>query len=77
MRLLRLLLIVQVISTTAYGRDRTFLVGETQDCFAGRLIHPAQVDVYLFDFLKVKEIAAILNDLDNQAPTGNDQNVAP
>jgi hypothetical protein len=76
MRLLSLLLIVQVVSAAAYGQGRASLVGETQDCFAGKLIHPARVDVILFDSPKGAEISAILNDLDKQAPTRNDQNVA-
>jgi hypothetical protein len=75
MRLMRILFLVQLMSTFAYGQNRSFLVGETQDCFAGRLIHPAQVDIYLFDSLKAPEISAILNDLEKQAPTGNDQNM--
>jgi hypothetical protein len=74
MRLLWMLLLVQVISITTYGQDRTFLIGETQDCFAGRLIHPAQVDIYLLDSLKSQEIVAILNDMEKEAPRGNAQN---
>jgi hypothetical protein len=75
MRLMRILLLIQVMSTITYGQNRSFLVGETEDCFAGRQIHPAKVDIYLFDSLKAPEISTILNNLERQAPQGNDQNV--
>jgi hypothetical protein len=74
MRLLQGLLLVQLLSAIAYGQDRSFLVGETQDCFAGKVIHPAQVDIYLLDPLKSPEIATMLNDMEKQMPKGDDQN---
>jgi hypothetical protein len=77
MRLMRILFLVQLMSTVAYGQNSASLIGETQDCFAGRLIHPAKVDIYLFDSLKSPEVQAILSDLKKQTPKGNDQNVTP
>jgi hypothetical protein len=74
MRLLRILLLVQVMSTIAYGQGHSSLVGETQDCFAGRLIHPAQVNIYLLDPLKSREIVGILNDMEKQVPRRDNQN---
>ncbi len=71
MRVLRMLLLIHVVSTMALGQGRSFLTGETKDCFAGKLIHPARVDIYLLDPLKSREIAAILNDMEKQAPNGN------
>jgi hypothetical protein len=70
-----MLLVVQVMLTIAHGQDRSFLVGETQDCFAGRLIHPAKVDIYLLDPLKSPEIVGILDDMKKQAPRADDQSV--
>jgi hypothetical protein len=75
MRLARILLLVQVLLTVAHGQDRSFLVGKTQDCFAGKIIHPAKVDIYLLDPVKSPEIARILDDMEKQVPKGNDQNV--
>jgi hypothetical protein len=75
MRLLQILFLVQVISTVTYGQDRSFIVGETQDCFAGKLIHPAQVDIYLLDPRKSPEIAGILNEMEGQVPKRDDQSV--
>jgi hypothetical protein len=75
MRLLRILLLVQVMSIVANGQAHSSLIGKTQDCFAGRTIHPAQVDVYLLDPLKSPEVATILKDMEKQMPRGNDQNV--
>src|ERR1700684_1854477 len=67
MRLLRIVLLLQVmLSTVAYGQDRAFIVGETQDCFAGKAIHPTKVDIYLLDPLKSPEIEKILNDMEKQ-----------
>jgi len=77
MRLTFILFLVQVMSTSTYGQNHSSLIGETKDCFAGKVIHPAQIDIYLFDALKSSEIQTILNDLSKQAPTGNDQNAAP
>jgi hypothetical protein len=75
MRLLRLLLLIQLFSLVSYAQDRSFIRGETQDCFAGKLIHPAQVDIYIIDALKSPEIMGILDDLEKQIPQGNEQNV--
>ncbi len=75
MRLLQILLLMQIMSTISYGQDRSFVIGETQDCFAGRPIHPAGVDIYLFDPLKSPEIAVILNEMEKQVPKGDEQNV--
>jgi hypothetical protein len=74
MRLIRILLLIQCVLTIAQGQDRSFLIGETQDCFAGRPIHPAKIDIYLLDPLKSPEIVGILNDMKKQVPRGNDQN---
>jgi hypothetical protein len=65
---------VLLISAIAYGQDRSFLLGETKDCFAGTLIHPAQVDIYLLDPLRSPEIAAILGEMEKQMPGHAGQN---
>jgi hypothetical protein len=75
MRILQILLLLQLMSTITYGQDRASIVGETRDCFAGRLIHPAKVDIYLLDPLKSLEIVATLNDMEKQMPRENDQNM--
>ena len=74
-RLLQIVLLVQLVSTISNGQDYSSLIGETQDCFAGKIIHPAQVDIYVLDPLKSPEVAAILNDMEKQLPSGNGQNV--
>src|ERR1035441_2693081 len=76
MRLLRILFLVQIMSVVSYGQDHSYLIGETQDCFGGKVIHPAQVNVYLLDPLKSPQVAAILNDMEKQVPRGDDQNAA-
>jgi hypothetical protein len=74
MRLLQILLLAQVMSTFTCAQNHSFLAGETQDCFAGTIIHPAQVDIYLLDPLKSPEIVALLNDMEKQMPNRDDPN---
>ena len=53
-----------------HGQNGSTVLGKTQDCFAGKLIHPAHVDIYLFDSAKSPEITTALDDLEQQKPKG-------
>lgn len=59
----------------AFAQNSAVLTGTTKDCFAGKIIHPAGVEVYVLDAAKSGEVLKILNDLEKEAPHGNEQNV--
>ena len=62
-------------SVSAYGQEAVTIVGQTHDCFAGKIIHPAKVDIYFLDPVRSSEVMAILNDMEKQMPHGNDTNL--
>ena len=72
MRLADGLLFLQLASTLACGQQPSWIVGKTQDCFARKVIHPAQVDIYLLDPQKSPEAVRILNDMEKQVPKGDE-----
>jgi len=71
---LRMVVVFLTLLAPAISRsqDVATVAGKTQDCFAGKLIHPSQVDIYLLAPAKSHEIMTILNDLEKQKPKGND-----
>lgn len=73
MRLVYGLLFLQLASTLACGQQPSSIVGKTRDCFAGKVIHPAQVDIYLLDPQKSPEVLSILNDMEKQVPKGDNE----
>jgi hypothetical protein len=70
MRLLLTLFLV-LMPTGSYSQDRVILQGTTQDCFAGKLIHPASVDIYLLDPQSAPEIAQVLENMKKEMPHGD------
>src|SRR6185437_16381216 len=74
MRLISILFILALAGMT-FGHSAAILNGETEDCFAGKTVHPAQVDVYIFDSMKAAHISTILTDLRMKMPKGDEQNV--
>jgi hypothetical protein len=75
MRLVWILLMLASFAEMADGQSFALLKGETEDCFAGKTIHPAQVDVYVFDATKASHISSLLSDLKKNEPKGDEQDV--
>jgi hypothetical protein len=71
-----LLILFSVLWSTAYAQNVS-ISGRTKDCFAGKTIYPAQVDVYVINPSKSPAIVSLLKTLDETSPQGNSQDVEP
>jgi hypothetical protein len=72
--MLRLLALILLTSSIALGQVAASINGITQDCFAGKIIHPQSVDVYALNPEKSPEIISLLTTMKKQS-SGSDQNI--
>jgi hypothetical protein len=71
------LAMIVVSSTIAFASPPdTYVTGKTQDCFAGKQFHPAQVDVYLFDPEKSREITDLLRNMQADSSRGDNESMS-
>jgi hypothetical protein len=75
MRLLVILLLGLSINAQGGLGDTSvaYLKGQTRDCFAGKLYHPAKVDIYLFDARTSEAIPRLIHRMEAYGSTGDVQ----
>lgn len=59
-------ILLAVLTLTGSGQHGLTIAGRTQDCFAGQIIHPAKVDIYLLDPVRSPDVTELLDVMEKQ-----------